>query len=466
MITAGEAAAAVRGRLEGDAGASLMHFSIDSRSLRPGALFFAIRGDRFDGHDFVHAAVAAGASGVVVSRPIEAAVRFSILVRDTTEALQDLARHVRRVSGSKVVAVTGSAGKTTTKEAAAAFLSAKFKVFRNAGNLNNHIGLPLSLLELVHRPDVAVVELGMNHAGELRKLSGIAEPDVRVWTNVAEVHTEFFESLEAVADAKAEILEGAGPGSLLIANYDDPRVMARVGAFPGRTVTFGFDNKATVHAAGVENLGLEGTSGTLVTPSGQAAFHSPLVGRVNVANVVAAAATAWSLGVEPAEIASRIRSIRAAAHRGVVVALRDGIKLVDDSYNSNPRALLAMLRFVSEIEAPRRVGVLGEMLELGGTSIAWHEECGREAAHALQTLIAVGGRPAQALARAAAERMPAGTVSWVPASDEAAERLLQLVKPGDVVLVKGSRGIRTEVVVEKLMKERGTAAGPEGTPLG
>ncbi len=456
MIAAGDAANAMGGRLvAGDPGYRLAKFSIDSRSIEPGALFFAIRGERFDGHEFVQAAVAAGAAGVVTSEPVavEPPV-LSIRVADTTRALQALARHVRRLSGAKVVAVTGSAGKTTTKEAAARFLSAKYRVFRNAGNLNNHIGLPLSLLELVDEPEIAVVELGMNHPGEIRLLSEIAGPDVRVWTNVSEVHTAFFESLDAVADAKAEILENARPGDVLVANCDDPLVMARASRFRGKTVTFGFGGDATVSARAVESLGLDGMRGTLVTPDGEASFRIGLLGRTSVANVLAAAAAAWSLGIEPREIAERAALVSPANHRGVVLSLSDGITVVDDSYNSNPKALGAMLEIVGGMSSRRRVGVLGEMLELANT-IERHRDCGREAARALDVLVAVGGEAARALQAAAAESMAPESVSWVETSREAADRVIDLVRPGDVVLVKGSRGIRTEVVVERLQAELG-----------
>src|SRR4051812_22898770 len=241
--------------------------SIDSRSISEGDLFIAIRGDRFDGHEFVTAALGAGAAGAVVTMAPAApeaghgrSAPFLLKVEDTTRALQDVAREVRRRSGAKVVAITGSAGKTTTKEVTAEFLATRHQVYRNKGNLNNHIGLPLSLLDLRSRPEVAVVELGMNHPGEIRALVGIAEPDVRVWTNVGDAHMGFFASADAIADAKAEILEQARPSDVLIANADDPRIAARIGRFSGRVVTFGVDMPADVRATSVVVRGLEGTA--------------------------------------------------------------------------------------------------------------------------------------------------------------------------------------------------------------
>ena len=238
-----------RGRVTGDPAREFAGVSIDTRTLAASELFFAIRGERFDGADFAGVAIDAGAAGVVVPRgrgrdlaAREGGQPLSVVfeVDDTTVALQALARAVRRASGAKVVAITGSAGKTTTKEVTSEFLETRYRVIRNRGNLNNHIGLPLSLLELRHRPEMAVVELGMNHAGEISTLVGVAEPDVRVWTNVGEAHLGFFASMDAIAEAKAEILEGASSSTILVANADDERVARWARRFGGRLLTFGY----------------------------------------------------------------------------------------------------------------------------------------------------------------------------------------------------------------------------------
>src|SRR5215475_921636 len=247
--------------------------SIDTRTLRAGELYFGIRGDRFDGADFAGAATEAGAAGVVVPRGRaidDGAGAVVIEVDDTTSALQALAHATRKASETKVVAITGSAGKTTTKEVTAEFLGASYRVIRNRGNLNNHIGLPLSLMELTARPDIAVVELGMNHAGEISTLVRIAEPDVRVWTNVGEAHLGFFASIDAIADAKAEILERATASTRLVANADDPRISARIGSFTGRVTTFGIERDADVRATAVADRGIAGTTAELTTPAGRA----------------------------------------------------------------------------------------------------------------------------------------------------------------------------------------------------
>jgi UDP-N-acetylmuramoyl-tripeptide--D-alanyl-D-alanine ligase len=457
--TFGDIAAAVGGQVvAGRPDGRPTGWSIDSRTIHPGDLFFAIRGARFDGHLFVPAAIEAGAAAVVVTEaPVPAGAPVAVIrVGDTTRALQALAREVRRRSGARVVAITGSAGKTTTKETAAEFLALRYRVFRNRGNLNNHIGLPLSLLELVSRPDVAVVELGMNHAGEIRTLVGIAEPDVRVWTNVAEVHTEFFASLDAVADAKAEILDGARPTDLLVANADDPLVSARRGRFPGRTVTFGFEPTADVSVERLEDLGLGGMRGMLAWRRGseRVPFHIPLLGRVNVANLLAAAAIALEFDVPLASIGDRAASLAAAAHRGEVVQLGKGITVLDDSYNSNPRALRALLDVIRAERGRRSIAVLGEMLELGESGIPLHEACGAAAAAAgVVMLISIGGDAAAALAASAARSMDPARVVRVGTSAEAADVVMGCVAPGDLVFVKGSRGMRTDVVVDRLKAE-------------
>ncbi len=459
-LTAAEIAAVAGGRVvSGNADQRIERWSIDSRSVAPGDMFVAIRGERFDGHDFAAAAIGRGASGLVVEATRTAGFgdgRLVIAVQDTTRALQDVAREVRRRSGAQVVAITGSAGKTTTKELAANFLSARFSVFRNKGNLNNHIGLPLSLLELRARPDVAVVELGMNHAGEIRTLVGIAEPDVRVWTNVGDAHLGFFASADRIADAKAEILEGARPADRLIVNADDERIMSRVKTFAGRTLTFGLSERADVRASAVEHRGLDGMRADVSTPSGNARVTTPLLGLGNLLNVLAAAAVAIGYGVSIDEIAARAAELKPATHRGELLRLPGGITLIDDSYNSSPSALLRALEIVKAATgSARKTAVLGEMLELGDHAAGLHERCGRAAAEAgLDVLIAVGGDAAARLADAArAAGMPESAVSYVRTSDEAAEVALQKIRPGDLVLVKGSRGVRTDIVVDRLKVE-------------
>lgn len=457
-LTAADVATAAGGHVvSGDPSTPVVRVSIDSRTLVPGDFFIAIRGERFDGHAFVADVLAKGAAGVVVEKAGRGGGTAAVIeVTETTRALQDLARFVRRQSGARIVAITGSAGKTTTKEICAEMLSAKYRVFRNKGNLNNHIGLPLSLLELRSGPDVAVVELGMNHPGEISTLVGIAQPEVRVWTNVGDAHIGFFASADAIADAKGELLEQAHPGDVLVANADDPRVMARARAFAGRLVTFGIEASADVRARNVEMRGLEGTRAMVQTPAGEFQLQTPLLGMGNLANVLAATAVAVTLDVPLQAIADRASSLRAAHHRGELLRLPGGVTLIDDSYNSSPTALKQSLGTVGAATgSARKIAILGEMLELGDHATRLHQECGRAAAAAgLDFLVAVGGDAARALSAAAvAAGLPSARATHVSTKHEALDLAVQRVRPGDLVLVKGSRGIGLDAVVERLKAE-------------
>jgi UDP-N-acetylmuramoyl-tripeptide--D-alanyl-D-alanine ligase len=465
VLTAGAIAQAVGGRLLSGAAEQVIDgFSIDSRSLVAGDLFFAIVAAR-DGHEFVADALARGASGAVVKEPIAPrlgegarAKADAVLIRvdDTTRALQALGREVRRRSDAKVIAITGSAGKTTTKETIAEFLSARYDVVKNRGNLNNHLGLPLSLLELRHGADVAVMELGMNHTGEIRLLVGIAEPEIRVWTNVGDAHLGHFSSQDEIADAKAEILESASASDLLVYNADDERVMSRAAAFHGRKVSFGLSSHADVRAEHVEDLGIAGSRVRVRTATATADITVPLLGRGNLANVLASAAVATELGISLEEIGERAARLQPAHHRGAVLRLAAGVTIVDDSYNSSPSALRHALAVIAgEQTATRKAAVLGEMLELGAHSAPLHRECGQAAARAgLDRLITVGGTAAKTLADAAvAAGMRAEAVTWTETSSDAADLITEWLASGDLVLVKGSRGIKTDAVVDRISAE-------------
>jgi UDP-N-acetylmuramoyl-tripeptide--D-alanyl-D-alanine ligase len=460
-LTAGDVAAATSGRIvAGTSTAPIGRISTDSRAVGAGDFFVAIRGDRFDGHQFVAAALSSGATGALVddATVVGSIGRSAVVVQadDTTRALQAIARHVRRASGARVVAITGSAGKTTTKEVCAELLSTRYSVFRNKGNLNNHIGLPLSLLELRARPDVAVVELGMNHPGEISTLVAIAEPEVRVWTNVGDAHIGFFATADAIADAKAEILEGATADTLLVANADDSRVMARSRAFAGKLMSFGTADLADVQATAVEMRGLDGIRARVRTPAGEFTLDTPLTGFGNLSNILAATAVAVHFDVPLQSIADRAAHLRPAHHRGELLRLPGGLTLIDDSYNSSPAALKRSLEILAAANgSARKIAVLGEMLELGTHSDRLHRECGRAAYSAdLDLLVAVGGAAAQALAdEAKAAGLPSSQIVVLADKAAAVEEVLRRVRPGDLVLVKGSRGIGLDLVVDRLKAE-------------
>jgi UDP-N-acetylmuramoyl-tripeptide--D-alanyl-D-alanine ligase len=460
-------ARAVRGALIGaDPDVTVGEVVTDSRTARAGDLFVALKGPRFDAHEFVADVLANGAAAVVnrekwavlnSRRETDRTGGPVIEVADTLEALQELAHAVRRSVATRVIAITGSAGKTTTKETIADFLNGRVRVVKNKGNLNNHIGLPLSLMQLRTEPDVAGMDLGMNHAGEISTLVAIAEPDVRVWTNVGDAHIGYFASPDAIADAKAEILERADPSTLLICNADDERVMSRVRSFGGRLATFGTAADATVRATNIDDRGLDGMRAQVTTPAGSVEIATPLLGRGNLSNVLAAIAVALEFGVPLSEIASRARRLRAADRRSAVHHLAGNVTLIDDSYNSSPTALTRALDVLRHDRTGRRkLAVLGEMLELGSHSIGLHEECGRAAAAAgLALLFTVGTGPARAMAGAAVDAgMADNAVRYFESSQAAADAIVAELRDGDVVLVKGSRGIRTDVVADRIRAER------------
>ena len=456
--SASDMTAALGGRLVAGAPETrLGPVSIDSRAIVAGEMFFAIMAAR-DGHAFAPAALAGGAAGVVVQQAVALPTANSsaivVEVPDTLRALQDLGRAVRRASGGRVVAITGSAGKTTTKDAIAAVLGARYRVVKNPGNLNNHLGLPLSLVEMRDCPDVAVMELGMNHAGEIRVLVGIAEPDVRVWTNVGDAHIGYFGSREAIADAKAEILEQADSRTLLVCNADDPLVMARSAGFPGKVVTFGVHGHADVRADGIDDRGVFGTAATVRTPAGTMPLSIAWPGRGHLLNALAATAVGVELGVDLAAIAERLQALAPAAHRGALLQTPGGATVLDDTYNSSPAALARALEaLASSRPVGRRMAVIGEMLELGDQSLRLHEESGQTvAASGVTRLVTVGGEPARRLGQAAMRHgLAAAAVTHVATSDEAAAVIGAELGAGDLLLVKGSRGIGTDRVVAHLV---------------
>ena len=467
VLRADELAGAAGGQVvSGRADTEVGGVTIDSRRVSRGDLFVAIRGRRFDGHRFVNDAVSRGAAGLVISDVAAVGVQVTggsdhkqpvvVVVPDTIRALQLMGRFVRRASATRVVAVTGSVGKTTTKDLTATLLADKYDVSRTEGNLNNHIGLPLSLLDLRRCPDVAVVELGMNHAGEIRTLVGVAEPEIRVWTNVAEVHSEFFESVDAIADAKAEILEGSNAKTRLVANAADSRVMARVTNFPGELTTFGINVPADIRASDLRFLGLAGMEATLDTSAGSHTLRTALLGEGSVANILAAIAVALEFQLPIEAMLARVATYEAQPRRGQLIRVGE-ITIVDDSYNSNPMALDLVLAAIGQAaDGARCVAVLGEMLELGRRSEALHRQCGRTVVSVgFDVLLVVGGSSAHTLADAAIEAgLPAASVFRCTTSDEAADRIGGLVRAGDVVLVKGSRGIGTDRIVDRLKSER------------
>jgi UDP-N-acetylmuramoyl-tripeptide--D-alanyl-D-alanine ligase len=456
-LTLADVVAATGGTLAaGPAASALTGVSIDSRTLRPGELFVAIHGPRFDGHDFLAEAAERGASAALVHRDAAAPGTLALVrVADTTRALGDLARHVRRRAAAPVVGLTGSVGKTTTKEMTAALLETRGSVLRTEGNLNNQYGLPLTLLRLRPEHTAAVLEMGMSAPGEIRALTTVAEPDVAVITRIAPVHLEFFASVDAIAEAKAEILEGLRPSGTAVLNGDDPRVRAIGERFSGRVVWFGRDRRRDVSAED-ERKTSAGTRFDLRVAGRTVGVALPLAGPHFVSDFLAAAAVASVLGVPPAAMAAVASTLVPAPHRGEVRHLGEEVTLLDDSYNSSPEALAAAVVALSLAPARRRVAVLGDMLELGPTAPALHRASGRALRGRVDVVVGVGGTLAKELLAGAREAgLGAGALHHFPAAAEAAAAAEEIVRPGDAVLVKASRALRLEAVVDALVRRFG-----------
>src|SRR5712671_4710494 len=440
--------------------ARLAGVSIDSRTVARGELFVAIHGPRHDGHNFVAAALDAGALAAVVAQDrvsgFAEPVRSKLFaVTDTLVARQDLAQAVRTRWGRRLAAVTGSAGKTTTKEILAALLSARFRVLKSEGNLNNEYGLPLQLLRLDDSDEAAVVELGMSHAGELRRLAAIARPDIGVVTRVSPVHLEFFASVDEIALAKRELIEGLnGRGSTAVLNADDSRVAA-FGAFaPGRVLTYGIEKQAFFMAQDIEDRGALGSAFDYVSPEGRVRLELNVPGRHAIANALAAlaAASVWDIGA--AEAQNVFRSLRAPAMRGELLRFSNGAALINDSYNSSPAALRAMTELLAATpNFRRRILAAGEMRELGTASPELHREAGQfaEKTGKIDWIIGVAGDAAQIVEGAVAAGLPRARTKFFATPLEAAEFLASLIVSGDLLLVKGSRGVKMEQIVEKLI---------------
>ncbi|TFG54762.1 MAG: UDP-N-acetylmuramoyl-tripeptide--D-alanyl-D-alanine ligase [Candidatus Aminicenantes bacterium] len=455
-LTLGEIARIAGGTiLQGSPGLTFGCFGIDSRLAAAGGLFFAVIGKR-DGHDFVGAAAAGGATGAVVARPVPLPVQdFGLVqVEDTVAALQALARDVLARRPVKVVGITGSVGKTTTKEFTAALLAGRFRLLKSEGNFNNHLGLALSLLRLRPDDEAAVLEMGMSAAGELRTLTRIAPPDVAVITNVSPVHLQFFKGLDDIALAKKEILDGAKPGAAAVLNGDDPLVMKIASRFPGRKVTFGRTPGCDIRAEDVRSRGYSGFEFLLRYGRESAPIAFPFVNDAAVSNLLAASAVCLAFGLQLEEIRPAILALQPFSGRGTLVET-GGVKVYDDSYNSNPRALEAALKSLAVLPAARKVAVLADMLELGEGEKEFHRLAGEVAARAgWDVIVAVGPLAALIAEGAAGTGMSAAAIHRFADAEAATAAIPDIVRDGDLVLVKGSRGMRTETIVDKL-KARG-----------
>jgi UDP-N-acetylmuramoyl-tripeptide--D-alanyl-D-alanine ligase len=430
-------------------------YSIDSRTVQSGDLFLAVKGERLDGHDYVEQALSKGAVAAIVRK--DQRTRYSaktglLAVDDTLAALQTLATAVRKLWGKTGIGITGSMGKTTTKDAMAHLLSVRHRVHRSRGNFNNHFGLPLGLLTLEPEYDLAVIEMGMSHAGEIAALARIALPNEGVVTSVGPVHLEFFDSVAGIARAKYELIEALPHGGTAILNGDDEYVSQFGRDFKGKVILFGLKTTADVRAENIEVLGPEGTRFDLICQGLRQVVRSPLLGKHNVYNVLAAAAVALEHGIAPSEIAANLPSLEPGDKRGQVVQVGN-IAVLNDCYNSSPKALMAAVETLVALPARRRIVVAGEMLELGPTAEQLHRECGRYIANKkLDFLLGVRGL-AKPMVEAALE---AGMkAEFVATPEEAADWLAREAHDGDAVLLKASRSVKLEKALDGWQQRSG-----------
>ncbi len=433
--------------------------SIDSRTAQAGQVFFCLRGPRFDGHDFLQEAFRKKVAGVVLSDPARLPARtenhrpFVVQVPDTLRALQDLAHHHRRSLNPRVLAITGTNGKSTTKELAAQVVATRFRTLKSEGNLNNHIGLPLNLLKLQPGDEVAVLEMGMSDRGEIARLCRIAEPDIGMITNISEAHLVHLKSVQEVQQAKGELFEALDEQATALVNADDPLVLELVRALRAHVITFGLSSPADVRGEDIRPAGL-GYEFTLVAGGRRVPVRFPFPGRHNVMNAVAAAAAGRALGIETPEIARALESARLPAQR-TELRHHGGLLIINDSYNANPQSMQEALRTLKEIQSPgRRFLVMGDMLELGEQEVPAHRRLGRQvAAGGIDYLVTVG--PLARLAREAAREagMPADRALAFDSREEAAAFLKREARPEDCLLFKGSRGARMEQVLDLLLRE-------------
>ena len=440
--------------------ARLAGVSIDSRTIRAGELFVAIHGPSHDGHDYVPAAMERGAVAAMVAEPLLS--RYpgwiqdrSIAVPDTFAALHALARAVRKEWSGKICGITGSVGKTTTKEILAALLGAKLRVLKTEGNFNNEYGLPLTLFRLEETHEVAVLEMGMSFPGELKRLAAIARPDVAIETRVAPAHLMNFSSVDEIALAKRELVEGLnGKNSLAVLNADDRRVAAMAAVAPGRVIFYGAEKPAEFMAEEIEDRGALGSSFKLVHKGKRTQIEMPLPGRHVVMNALAALAAASVWGIGPAEAQKVFPGLRTPSMRGELIRFANGFALINDSYNSSPAAFEAMVSLLAATPGyQRRILAAGEMRELGTSSRELHRQGGEFAGKTgkIDFVIGVQGDAAQIVEGAVAAGLPQEKTRFFAAPAEAAEFLRGFVRPGDLLLVKGSRSVKMERIVEAML---------------
>lgn len=449
--------------LQGDLTFPFRGVSINSRTVAKGELFVCIKGDQFNGHDFLADAIEKKVGGIILSDPEKLHSRsvrseeepFVIHVQDTIKALQDLAAFQRKRFPIQIVAVTGTNGKSTTKEMIASILETKFKTLKTQGNLNNHIGLPLTLLKREPSHEMGVLELGMSAAGEIKRLAEIARPDIGVITNISEGHLVQLKSLKDIQSAKGELFDALTKGSTAIVNADDPLVLELARSLRAKTVTFGIDQPADVRASEIESQDNLGFQFKVSLFNQTLSVRLPYIGYCNIYNALAALATGYALGIKEDAMTRGLENYQRMSQRNEQIR-HEGIDLINDAYNANPRSMTEAIKTLDNFRTQgRRIFVIGDMLELGDRSIAAHRKLGEEIAVsktnilvALGELASLTAKSAQALA---GEKIQ---ILKLTSHQEAAEFLTQETVSGDCVMVKGSRGASMEKVLQIFMESK------------
>ncbi|MDD3653333.1 MAG: UDP-N-acetylmuramoyl-tripeptide--D-alanyl-D-alanine ligase [Desulfotomaculaceae bacterium] len=447
-----EIAAATAGEIiQGEPGITFNQISIDSRKTRPGELFLALQGERYDAHDFLAQAVMAGAGGVVASRAVDVPEDIPLVkVRDTVAALQALALWNRERCGVRLIGVTGSTGKTTTKDIIASVLSTRLHTIKTAGNLNNEIGLPLTLLAIDAHHEAAVVEMGMRGPGEITDLCRIARPNGAVITNIGETHLELLGSISNIASAKGEILDYVPPDGFAVINAASPFARREAGRCCGKVVFFGLGQSCDI---AVENIKAEdgGSYFTSVVAGKKNDYFMPVPGRHNVLNALAAIAVGLEFGLSSEDINRGLAAVTITGMRQEITEAGN-VKIINDAYNASPASTGAALQLLKDLAGERRmVAVLGDMLELGPRAVSGHREVGEAVAeYGIDRLVAVGDLAKDIADGALCAGLPAGKIYRCAGNTEAIAVLDSILRGGDVVLVKGSRGMRMEQIVESL----------------
>jgi len=435
--------------------------STDSRTLRPGELFVALVGENFDGHQFIKQAASSGSAGVIVALGATEVLDTGYLqipvigVSDTLRAFGDLASFWRAKHSIPMVAITGSNGKTTTKEMVAAILSRSWKVLKNHGTFNNLVGVPLTLLQLDRTHEAAVIEMGMNQPGEIERLTEIVQPSVGMITNIQPAHLEGLGDLASIQAAKGALFEGMAATGTIVVNRDDPRVLNEASSFPGRQVGFSSEgDPAEVWLERVVGMDGEGSRFLLRLPEETLEIHLPVLGLHHIKNAVAAAAVAWALSLPAVNIGAALADFHPVDKRMQVLSLPGHIRVINDTYNANPGSMAAALETLMQVKQQgRALAVLGDMLEMGEESASLHRQVGRIAAkQGVDHLLAMGKQASHLLAGAADAGMARDQLTEAGSHEEIAGRVRSLMAAGDWVLVKGSRGMRMEKVVEALIE--------------